>query len=781
LIGILTWLIFFSTVQSQSIQIPELNWEERSDWINVKTDVTPGAVGDGAADDYAAIQAALNLVSDNAGASKTVYLPPGTFRITQTLSVTQHHHVWLVGHGSATRIVWDGPADASARMYWSNGCGYSRYEGMIWDGAGKAVVGIDHDSKTYFETEIDHKHMAFLNFTDAAIRVGHDQFQASAEMIFSNLLFENCERGLSILTFNDYDNVIDGCEFRNCGTGVYAGTGCNFYLRNSHFNSSRDADITGANPEHPCSIRRCTSIGSNVFLNWSGGVSTLDVQDCHVSEWTNTDGAMIVGGSPMIIFDCTFTNPPANNAPIRLTNANQHLVHCNNLSASTDAVLEPASPVNATEIPAGQLGGSITSAEQRFFKSQVNIPGRVFDAKRDFGAAGDGNADDTEEIQAAIDAARNQGQGAIAYLPRGRYRVSSTINISGSDYYVGGSGFESGLTWTGPAGSTMVIIDDPQNVTLQHISVNGGNTGIDIQQISSSGGSSFMRYENVMVYGTYMEDPFNKGIQFLNLPRGATVVAEHFTGNMRFTNSSRAKILVNVSWEGAIVVEGSEEIVRDGFLGFLTRFNTNEPFGLYVRDNQNIVIGDYYTEQAEGYWSIEGNPGDPAGYVTVSGIKDQGWTNPEGNINIRNYQGRISCITTQHYAEPPVREILHTGDRPLDLLFMANRGYDPQITFNLGPGANLILIQNQWNGPVDVIPAGGLETASKALDDFRRLGYYDMALNYGDGVTNIQPPVPGPKLRINSAWKDGALYNIKGAVIARKLLPISHAVRKVKQ
>jgi len=41
--------------------IPELSWEERSDWINVKTAVQPPARGDGVADDTAAIQAALEI------------------------------------------------------------------------------------------------------------------------------------------------------------------------------------------------------------------------------------------------------------------------------------------------------------------------------------------------------------------------------------------------------------------------------------------------------------------------------------------------------------------------------------------------------------------------------------------------------------------------------------------------------------------------------------------------------------------------------------------------
>jgi polygalacturonase len=37
----------------------------------------------------------------------------------------------------------------------------------------------------------------------------------------------------------------------------------------------------------------------------------------------------------------------------------------------------------------------------------------------------------TAAIQAAIDAARHAGQGAIAYLPTGRYVVSKTLSMTG--------------------------------------------------------------------------------------------------------------------------------------------------------------------------------------------------------------------------------------------------------------------------------------------------------------------------------------------------------------
>ena len=66
-----------------------------------------GAVGDGVADDTAAIQAAIDS-ADNLG---TVFFPAGTYKITNTLTITYTdvwHAVNLLGVGTASKLDWRG-------------------------------------------------------------------------------------------------------------------------------------------------------------------------------------------------------------------------------------------------------------------------------------------------------------------------------------------------------------------------------------------------------------------------------------------------------------------------------------------------------------------------------------------------------------------------------------------------------------------------------------------------------------------------------------------------
>ena len=69
---------------------------------------------------------------------------------------------------------------------------------------------------------------------------------------------------------------------------------------------------------------------------------------------------------------------------------------------------------------------------------------------REFGARGDGVADDTESVQAAVDAAV-KAKGGRVHFPSGSYRLTKTITIASSDRLdLTGDGFSSVLLHAGP-------------------------------------------------------------------------------------------------------------------------------------------------------------------------------------------------------------------------------------------------------------------------------------------------------------------------------------------
>jgi hypothetical protein len=128
--------------------------------------------------------------------------------------------------------------------------------------------------------------------------------------------------------------------------------------------------------------------------------------------------------------------------------------------------------------------------------------GIVHQVKEGYGAAGDGVADDTAAIQAAINACGAAG-GGVVYLPTGTYRITSTLEITDSSVAFVGAGFSSNpgapaqpvwapatlLQWDGGA-DPVLLWEFVQGCRASDFAIDGGDT------------ASHGLYVNSFQYGT---------------------------------------------------------------------------------------------------------------------------------------------------------------------------------------------------------------------------------------------------------------------------------------
>lgn len=718
-------------------ELPVFDWDPGSEWRNVKDF---GAVGDGKTDDTAALQKAFDGLENGT----VVFLPAGEYVITDTLLWRNKSRrlvgTAVIGCGEKTKLVWQGPN--GGRMIRDSGLSLARYFGFVVDGKGRATVGLWNDQEWKFETQCRYSYLAFRNIgprhQGCAVLSESNAYdgQSDSEPTFENCIFDNCGTAVQFTSWNDYDFAFRGCLFRKCGSGISCSRG-NFYASCCRFeNNGTDVHMPGT-PEHNCSVRRCVSVGSQKFVRGSSGTASIIVENCTVADW-KAEPAFDWNG-PVLAFNNTFL--PGERTKVYGDGMNRNYLR---------GVLQGQNTQVKGERPALAL-----NKDCNFIKKTIRYPRKRFDVMRDFGAKGDGKADDTAAVKAAVAAAKKAGGDAIAYLPSGhQFRITESIVLDGGGYMFGGAGSGSFLLWDGDRNAHAVEVKDPDGLALWQVRVDckdtvnnqnakwNGEKGANVFQV---GGSKPTRvtYYGVFCYGKYQGRGMaeRQGFLFRDLKATDVVNAPYAEGNIRLENCGDATVLFGIAHEGSITVDGP---TGEGLLGGCARLSTHCAAPLQVRKNGSFVWSDYYLEQGfDTLVSLEGGDEWPRGRVTVGFPKISRVQNDaekaEGKdlyhyFAFKNYKGAFNVASAQFH---PVFDKVNTAwadNEGTGSVF--NLAAPVYYKFNLSADSSLAVNQFSAAGCVRNPPKlyGGSDDAFLAdlFDDLTRLGEVDLKLNYAE-------------------------------------------------
>lgn len=197
-------------------------------WINVK-DAPFYAIGDGVADDTAAIQAAIDSTVNG-----TLFFPSGVYRITDTL-IWGANPISIQGTRKNTVIFWDGVLGGD--MFLLNGTRMS-FKDLVLDGNEKAL----HFFKTEYVPGFGNGVFVFesIDYFDGDIFLETDtQNFVQADMHFFSVRGDRCD---SILVTNRSQNV--NFFFESCTANFFNDTLFKFKQGGSF--SVRDLAVGGA-------------------------------------------------------------------------------------------------------------------------------------------------------------------------------------------------------------------------------------------------------------------------------------------------------------------------------------------------------------------------------------------------------------------------------------------------------------------------------------------------------------------------------------------------------
>jgi hypothetical protein len=111
-----------------------------------------------------------------------------------------------------------------------------------------------------------------------------------------------------------------------------------------------------------------------------------------------------------------------------------------------------------------------------------------------YGAAGDGERDDTPAFQRALDELGRGGRSSVLFVPSGRYRITRTLTLTDALHLavVGDDPAATTILWDGPPAGTMLLVNGVAYSTFSRLTFDGrGRAATAIEQSWENRGGHF--------------------------------------------------------------------------------------------------------------------------------------------------------------------------------------------------------------------------------------------------------------------------------------------------
>src|SRR5262249_53254793 len=272
-------------------------------WVNVKAF---GARGDGVTDDTAAIQTALTALGSGVSDRYVLYIPRGTYKITQKLTYYKREFTSILGEDPATTIFkWAGRVGGT--MLAVDGVDYTKISRITFDGSSSAGVLVDQSGVTaggYMDTGNEYADDIFKD-AGTGFQCGINVNGCAEGTIIRSHFMRLSKSAIQLGNFNALDIWVRYSTFDDNAVGMSDDQGAgNFHAYNNVFRHSTVADINIGNTGL-FSFRANYSIGSKAFINARGtnNPAAITLQGNTILDTTNASSVVIKNQGPVLMYD----------------------------------------------------------------------------------------------------------------------------------------------------------------------------------------------------------------------------------------------------------------------------------------------------------------------------------------------------------------------------------------------------------------------------------------------------------------------------------------------